>query len=289
MRHIAVIGAGRLGTSLAYALSKKGYNITAFSCRSMGSAEESRQKIGQGTASSDNIGTADQGEIVIIAVPDDAIKGVVAELAPAGLNWNGKVVFHCSGMLTSSDLDALRSQGASTASVHPCMSFPEKQRSQELFQGTYFALEGEHLAVAAAKEMIGSIGGLYFMIRPEDKACYHTACSMASNMCVALLYTAISLLGHCGLGEDRAKKVLSPLLEGSLHNVNKIDIFRALTGPVARGDLTTIQKHLTVLEKFPPIRRIYIDLAQQALDMTKRKKKISEEKIRILEALLERE
>lgn len=289
MRRVAVIGAGRLGTSLAFTLSKKGYAIKALSCRSMRSAEESRQKIGQGTASSDNVRAADQGEIVILTVPDDRIDGVVEELAAADLNWRGKVVFHCSGMLTSSVLDALRSQGALTASVHPCMSFPEKQRRQDLFQGIYFALEGEDSAVAAAKDMVGAIGGLFFVIRPEDKACYHTACSLASNMLVALVYTAVSLLDQCGLAEDRAKRVLRPLLERTLHNVNKIDIFRALTGPVARGDLNTIQKHLAELEKFPPARRIYMDLAKQALEMTKREKKISEQKIRSLQALLERE
>jgi len=289
MKGVAIIGAGRLGTSLAYALSKKGYTITALSCRSMDSAEESRQTIGQGRASSDNVRTAKRGEIVILSVPDDEIESVVEDLARAGSDWEEKVVFHCSGMLDSNLLDALRALGARTASVHPCMSFPEKQRTQDLFQGIYFALEGEDQAVAAAKDMIDAIGGLHFMIRPEDKTCYHTACSMASNMSVALLYTAVSLLGQCGLSEDSAKKVLRPLLEGTLRNVNKIDIFKALTGPVTRGDLITIQKHLTELEKFPSARRIYIDLAKQALEMTRREKKISDKKIRSLEALLGRE
>ncbi|MGD9346098.1 MAG: DUF2520 domain-containing protein [Candidatus Aminicenantes bacterium] len=289
MRDVAIIGAGRLGTSLAYALSKNGYRIAAFSCRSKESAEESRTKIGQGTASSDNIWTAGQGEIVILTVPDDGIEGIVEELAHSDSSWEEKAVFHCSGLLTSSVLDALRSQGARTASVHPCMSFPKKQRSQDLFRGIYFALEGEDLAVSTAKDLIDAIGGRSFMIRPENKACYHTACSMASNMSVALLYTAVTLLGQCGLGEDRAQKILWPLLEGTLHNVNKINIFKALSGPVTRGDLTTIQKHLAELEKYPSARRIYIDLAKQALEMTKREKKTSEEKISSLEALLGRE
>ncbi len=289
MKNIAIIGAGRLGASLGYALSKKGYTIKTLSCRSIASAEESRQKIGQGTASTDNVRTADQGKIVFLTVPDDGIERVVQELASSPLNWEEKVVFHCSGLLTSSVLDPLQSNGAHTASVHPCYSIPNKQSNYDLFQGIYFALEGDDLAVASAKDIVCTIGGLHFMIRTEDKAFYHTACSMASNMSVALLYTAISLLSKCGIGEDEAKKVLWPLLEGTLHNVNKIDILDALTGPVARGDLTTIRKHLQELENFPSAHRIYIDLAKQALEMAKRGNKTQKEKISAMEALLERE
>jgi predicted short-subunit dehydrogenase-like oxidoreductase (DUF2520 family) len=257
MKSIAIIGAGRLGASLGHVLSKKGYTIKALSCRSLASAEESRQMIGQGMASTDNVRTADKGEIVFLTVPDDGIEGVVEELASSPLKWEEKVVFHCSGLSTSRLLHPLRSKGARTASVHPCFSFPKKQARQNLFQDIYFALEGDDSAVASAKDIICMIGGFHFTIRAEDKACYHTACSMASNMSVALLYTAISLITQCGLGEDEAKKVIWPLLEGTLHNVNKIDIFDALTGPVARGDLTTIRKHLVELEKFPSSSRIY--------------------------------
>jgi predicted short-subunit dehydrogenase-like oxidoreductase (DUF2520 family) len=289
MKNIAIIGAGRLGASLGYSLSKKGFTIKTFSCRSIASAKDSQQTIGQGTASTNNVQTADQGEIVFLTVPDDEIEHVVQELASSSLNWEEKIVFHCSGLLTSRALDPLQSKGAQTASVHPCFSFPKKQSRHDLFQGIYFALEGDDFAVAYAKDIVCTIGGLHFMIRTEDKACYHTACSMASNMSVALLYTAISLLGKCGIGEDQAKKVLWPLLEGTLHNVNKIDIFDALTGPVTRGDLTTIRKHLRELEKSPSAHRIYIDLAKQALEMAKRGNKIPEEKISAMEALLERE
>ncbi len=289
MKSIAIIGAGRLGTSLGYALSKKGYAINALSCRSITSAEESRQKIGQGVATTDNVRTADQAETVFLTVPDDEIEAVVKELVSSPLNWEEKIAFQCSGLLTSRVLDPLRAKGVYAASVHPCFSFSKKHSSQDLFHGVHFALEGDDLAVAAAKDIIYAIGGLYFMIHAKDKACYHTACSLASNMSVALLYTAISLLGRCGLGEDEAKKVLGPLLEATLHNVNKINIFDALTGPVARGDLTTIKKHLIELEKFPPVRRIYVDLAKQALEIAKRRDKIPREKISAMAALLEYE
>jgi predicted short-subunit dehydrogenase-like oxidoreductase (DUF2520 family) len=289
MKRIAIIGAGRLGTSLAYALSKNGFVITALSCRSRPSARQSREKIGQGLATTDHVKAASKGEMIFLTVPDDRIESIIQELAVSSLNWGEKIIFHCSGLLSSSILGPLRSKGALTASVHPCFSFPRKQDNPNLFQGVFFALEGDDLAVAEAKDIVQKIGGSHFMIRPEDKACYHTSCSMASNMSVTLFYTALSLLSTCGLTEVEAKKVLWPLLEGTLHNVNKIDAFDALTGPISRGDLTTIKKHLEELKKSPQTHRIYIELARQTLDMIKRREKISSEKISALEALLERE
>lgn len=289
MKHIAIIGAGRLGTSLGYALTRRGYTVEAISCRSADSSEESRQKIGQGTASTDNVRTADSGEVVFITVPDDEIEGIVEELGTSLLKWDEKIVFHCSGLLTSRILLPLRTLGAQTASLHPCFSFPKKENTPDLFQGIYFALEGDDIAVTVAKEIVGAIGGFTFNIRAENKACYHTACSMASNLSVVLLYTAISLLSRCGHGEEEAKKILWPLLEGTLHNVNKIDIFSALTGPVVRGDLATIEKHLAELEKHPSARRVYIDLTKQALEMVKRTNAIRQDKISAMEALLEYE
>jgi predicted short-subunit dehydrogenase-like oxidoreductase (DUF2520 family) len=289
MKNIAIIGAGRLGTSMSYALSKNGFKIHALSCTSISSAEESQQIIGQGNTFTDNIRAADRGEIVFLTVPDDEIEPVVQELASSPLSWEEKIVFHCSGLLTSEVLMPLQIKGAHTASVHPCLSFPKKESKADLFHQIYFALEGEDLAVTAAKDIINRLGGLHFKINADNKICYHTACSLTSNMSVALLYTAISLLGKCGIREDEAKKVLWPLLEGTLHNVNKIDIFEALTGPVARGDLATVKKHLAELEQSPSARRIYIDLARQALKMAKRGNKIPEEKVKALEVLLEHE
>lgn len=286
MKSVAIIGAGRLGTSMGYALSQRDYTIIALSCLTMPSAEESQKIIGQGHASTDNVRTADRGEILFLTVPDDEIARVVQELVSSPLSWEGKTVFHCSGLLTSSILEPLQTKGAHTASLHPCYSFPRKESRPDLFQDIYFALEGDDSAVAAAEEIIQRIGGVDIKIRAEDKANYHTACSLTSNMSVALFYTAIALLSQCGITEEKAKKVLWPLLEGTLQNVNKIDIFDALTGPVARGDLNSVRTHLAELEHSPIARRIYIDLARQALEMTKRGGRIPKEKVSALEALL---
>jgi predicted short-subunit dehydrogenase-like oxidoreductase (DUF2520 family) len=289
MKSVAILGAGRLGTSLAYALSQRGFCIEALSSRSQSSAEESRQRIGQGIPTTDNVFAASKGEVIFLTVPDDRIADIVKELADSPLSWEDKVVFHCSGLLTSAILNPLRSKGAHTGSAHPCNSFPIKQSEPSLFEGIFFAIEGDSLAESAAISLVKKIGSFYFKIRPKNKARYHIACSMASNMSVVLFYTAQSLLGQCGIAEEEAKKILWPLLEGTLHNVNKIDIFDALTGPISRGDVTTIQKHLAELKKFPKARQIYIELAKQALEMAKQGDKIPDETVSAVEALLEHE
>ncbi len=87
MTDVSIIGAGRLGTSLGYALLKKGYKIKALSCRTISSAEESKEIIGEGIASIDNIQTARVGEIVFLCLPDEEISKVARVLASSDINW----------------------------------------------------------------------------------------------------------------------------------------------------------------------------------------------------------
>ena len=91
MKSIAIIGAGRLGTSLAYALSKNGFEISALSCQSKASADESRERIGRGTSTTDNVHAASKGEVVFLTVPDDRIEDIVQELTASPLDWEEKV------------------------------------------------------------------------------------------------------------------------------------------------------------------------------------------------------
>jgi predicted short-subunit dehydrogenase-like oxidoreductase (DUF2520 family) len=287
MKDVAIIGAGRLGTSLANALSKKGYMIKALSCRTLQSAEESRQIIGQGQALTDNIQAANAATMVILCLPDEEILKVSESLALSSLAWTNKLVLHCSGLLSSEALRPLQKKGALTASVHPVQSFTHKRTSPEHFRDIYFSLEGESEALALARNVIHKLGSRSFIIQPKDKALYHAACSTASNFLVVLLDMACSLLRSTGLREEEAFQILLPLVKGTLHNVKKFNIRSSLTGPVIRGDRETVQQHLEALKKNPLYHETYRHLASQALDMAKKEKKLSPQKIKSLKALLE--
>ncbi len=287
MNAISIIGAGRLGTSLGAALSKKGYRIKSFSCRTSLSAEESRMIIGEGKATTDNIQTARSGDIIVLCLPDEEILNVTDELAAARIHWSEKFIFHCSGLLSSEVLKPLKTKGALTASIHPVQSFAHKRTPPDQFENIYFGLEGEPKALEESQKIIQKLGGRSLIIEAGNKALYHTACSIASNFFVVLLDTASSLLQQVGLQEEQSFQVLLPLVKGTLHNVKKFDIHASLTGPVIRGDKASVEKHLEALRKFPPFYEMYRRLAFQALEIASRKGKLSFQKIKALKDLLE--
>jgi predicted short-subunit dehydrogenase-like oxidoreductase (DUF2520 family) len=288
MKTIAIIGAGRLGASLGYSLSQRGYTITAISTLTQHSAEESGRLIGQGSLITDNARAARMAETIILAVPDDDIPAVVEELEAEELDWKGKLVFHCSGLHPSCLLQRLASKGALAASVHPNQSFPRKRKDAKAFQGVYFALEGEDQARAKAESIVRDLGGHPFVIKAEDKPTYHAACSVASNFFVALLDVAVNLLQQCGLERDTGRDLLLPLVERTLQNVKKFNTSGALSGPIVRGDHTSVKNHLDALEKFPFYRGTYMTLAAQALEMAKKRGEIPPDKIKAIEDLLGR-
>ena len=289
MKTIAVIGAGRLGTSLGFALSHRGYAVAAISDKTGSAARESRDFIGQGAALTDNIQAASRGEIIILSVPDDAIAAAAKELESSKLTWRGKLVFHCSGLHSSSLLQSLDERGALIASVHPSQSFPAKTRDPDAFQGVFFAIEGAGPALDAAGRIIGDLGGIAFIIQDENKPLYHAACSIASNFIVALLDTSIALLQICGLDEETGKDILLPLVDRTLQNVKNINTSKALSGPIARGDRGSVERHLSALKKHPAIRDIYVSLAFKALEIAVRNGQAGPDKARAIKALLERE
>lgn len=289
MKTIAVIGAGRLGTSLGFALSRRGYAVKAISAGTASEAEESRNIIGQGTAQTDNIQTAGCGDIVILTVPDDVIAEVVKELDSSNLKWANKFIFHCSGLHPSGLLKALADKGALTASVHPNQSFPGKSHDPDAFKGVYFALEGGNEALTVAGKIVRDLNGRPFIIQKDDKPLYHAACSIASNFFVALFDTSVSLLKQCGLKEETGRDILLPLVEGTLQNVKKINTSKALSGPIIRGDYKSVKSHLDALKEYPEIYRVYVSLAAQALEIAARSKQISADREQAIKILLERE
>jgi len=287
MSDIAIIGAGKLGTNLGYALSQKGHRITALSDKSLRSAQESKQAIGQGIYTDDNVSAARQSHWVILTVPDDTIEAVAEELANSDIQWQDKFVLHCSGLLTTESLKSLEEKGALVASLHPIQSFSQKKPNLTAFADIFFGLEGKGEALDRAIEITRQLGSKYFILEGQNKPLYHTACSMASNFLVTLLATATELLKQAGLSKTTASLVLLPLVQGTLQNVKKFDAGQALTGPVARGDIESIKKHLKALEKLPELHHLYIKIAYQSLQMAKRETTMPEEKFKALEALLE--
>ncbi|UCC40995.1 MAG: DUF2520 domain-containing protein [Candidatus Aminicenantes bacterium] len=287
MMNVSIIGAGRLGTSLGYALSRKGYRIKALSCKTTSSVEESRKIIGQGNAFTENARAAKEGDLVFLCLPDEEIVRVTKELAVSGIEWPNKFVFHCSGLLTSEILKPLKDKEALIGSFHPIQAFSQKRAGEELFENIYFGLEGCSKALVLSQKIARQLGGHPLILQAKDKAIYHAACSIASNFFIVLIDMAFSLLEHIGVQEKQAFQAILPLVKGNLHNVKKFNIKRSLTGPVVRGDRESVSLHLAALREFPSYHEAYLTLAKQALEMAKKQKRLSPQKIKAMEDLLE--
>lgn len=288
MRTAAVIGAGRLGTTLARALTARGVRITGLACLTRGEAEESRLLIGEGMVFEDNAAAAAEGaDFVLLTVPDQAISGTAAELAQGEGDWSGRLVWHCSGLLPAAALGPLQELGADTAAAHPVQTFPSRSGGADSFQGIYFGIEAEDQAWERSCGVVEFLGGRPIRLRPEEKPLYHAACSTASNLLTALLDTAVSMLRRSGRPAAEARDMLMPLAQGTLHNVKELDIENALTGPVARGDVETVAAHLKALSGMREEREIYSALARRSLELAAARGDLPEEIIRAVADRLE--
>jgi len=260
---IAIVGPGNLGSALASTLSAAGYRVTSIAVPSgravKREAKDLARRIGARLIESGKGPLA--GDLVWIAVPDDKIAGVARLLARGG-DWRGKVVFHSSGALSSNELAPLRAKGAHVASVHPMMTFVRNVVPE--MANVAFALEGNRAALHLARSIVDDLGGHAFIINKQNKALYHVFGSFASPLVIALMATLEQVALAAGIRKRDIKRVMLPLLLQTLRNYLEHDAAMAFSGPLVRGDVVTIRKHLAALEKLPEARAVYVALAKAA-------------------------
>lgn len=247
--NLALIGAGRLGTSLALALYQKGYKVLAVSDADEASAREAAQALGSPLFTIDPATAAKEADLVIMAVPDSAIKTVAESLAAKQAFKKGQIVCHTSGFLPAGALVSLKLFGVYTLSMHPFVSIAQKMHSSSL-SGAYFALEGDALAVEQAREMVASLDGFSITIKPQDKPLYHAAGAMASYLAVALWLGSEQALVKAGVDQETAGQMVTGLLRSLEENIKQNGLSGSLTGPIMRGDLATVQGHLQALKSW---------------------------------------
>lgn len=247
---IAIIGAGRAGTALGLALAAAGYPVAAVASRRLETAEALARRLG--CPATDRPEEAARGAAVVwITTPDRIIAAVAATVAAGGGFSPGQHVFHASGALPAAVLSPAREKGALVAAVHPVQSFARTGEPPD-FTGCCFGVEGDAAALPLARRLVADLGGVFLPLRPEDKALYHAAACVASNYLVSVLDLAVRLLEGVGLERRAATAALLPLVDGTLTNVRRAGVTAALTGPVARGDLDTVRRHLEALWAFDP-------------------------------------
>src|SRR5271157_2115528 len=261
---VSIVGAGNLGTALALTLPGAGCEVKFIATR----PKSGNQRHAQGLARKLKAHLIELGtepldtDLVWIAVPDDCIAQVARQLADTQ-DWKGRIVFHSSGALTSDELAPLREKGARVASVHPMMTFV--RGSVPNMAGVAFAVEGSMTAVRKAESIIGKLGGSVFSIRKQHKVLYHAAGSFASPLAIALMASLERVAQAAGVRKRDIKRVMLPLLLQTLRNYLYQDAASAFSGPLVRGDVATVRKHLEALQKLPEAREVYVVLAKAAV------------------------
>jgi predicted short-subunit dehydrogenase-like oxidoreductase (DUF2520 family) len=261
---IAIVGAGNLANALAVSLREAGYGIELIVARGQaGSLLRARRLAREVGASVVAIARAQiRAEITWFCVPDGAIAGAARSLTGA-TDWTGKVALHSSGALTSDELDPLRRRGAAVASVHPLMTFV--RGSQPSLVGVPFAIEGDAKARRAARSIVLRLRGQPFTLPKKRKAAYHAWGTFASPLLTALLVASERVAVASGVNRKAARAKMLPILRQTLANYARLGAPGAFSGPIVRGDVATVRKHLRVLRAVPGALEVYIALARLAL------------------------
>ena len=283
---IAVIGTGRVGTSLGNALAQAGYEIAGLADADPAAARRARRIIGRGRVFRDPLAALRSAEVILIAVPDDALAGLAAGLQAGEWDGRGKTLLHTSGAAPAAVLAPLAKRGAAIGSMHPVQSFPTPSTPASQAKGAIFGLEGDPAAVRKAKILVRSLGGRPLLLTAGQKTLYHAACVLASNLFVPLFGLAVETMAAAGVPAPTAKKALLPLVEGTLRNVKILDAENALTGPLARLDYETVARQMRALRRVPRAREAYRAIGLEALELLK-KRGIPDARIKRLRALLE--
>ena len=281
---IGIIGAGRAGSALALALQGAGHRVTAVADRVEERAFKLAEKLGAAAVSPAGVVAA--AGVILVSVPDDAIAAAAADLAPQVAAHRNKIFLHLSGAHPARLLEPLAGSGA-LGSLHPLLSLAEPEGSAARLGRCLYALEGESAAVAAAQDLVRSLGGRYILLRPEEKVRYHAAAVLAANYLIGLIDVALGLYASLGLAREAALAAIWPLVEATTASLGKLGPEAALTGPISRGDLATVRGHLAELDRIDPLAaRIYRDLGQATLALAERAGRIDADRAKEIGKLL---
>lgn len=245
------MGAGRVGKALGRCLHELGWRMGIVATRSIPTARAAVRAIGAGFPTDRLTRQVLASRVILLAVPDSVIADVSGDLAQMGQNeWQGKAVLHTSGALDSSALGALAGAGAATGSIHPMQTF--SSQSVPNLAGCVFGIDGTPAALKVARKIVRQIGGVAVRLSGPNKAAYHAAGSFACAHTLALMEAATRMLMAQGFTRRQAARALLPLTRQTLDNFERIGPRAAWTGPIKRGDFSTVQRHTDALSSFPP-------------------------------------
>jgi predicted short-subunit dehydrogenase-like oxidoreductase (DUF2520 family) len=261
---IGIVGAGAVGTALGVALMRGGWPVHGVASRDPARRERFRSLVPGVRAFSDAPPLVEEVELIILAVPDDAIPGVAGSLHM----YSGQAMIHTSGLLGAEALAGAMAAGTQVGSFHPLVAFADLERAVAALHGATIAIEGDDQLLDLLARMAEAVGGRPVRLAPGAKAAYHAAAVLAAGGFVALLDAIVELGRVAGLDEAGSLAIYGPLIEQTLGNARTLGVAAALTGPMTRGDRGTVARHLaTVVEHAPAVLPLYLAAAEREIQL----------------------
>jgi predicted short-subunit dehydrogenase-like oxidoreductase (DUF2520 family) len=261
---IGIVGAGAVGTALGVALDRGGWPVHAVASRDPGRRERFRSLVPGVRPFADATPLVEEVELIVLAVPDDAISRVAGSLHM----YSGQAMIHTSGLLGAEALAGAMAAGTQVGSFHPLVAFADLERAVAALHGATIAIEGDDQLLDLLARMAEAVGGLPVRLAPGSKPAYHAAAVLAAGGFVALLDAIVELGRVAGLDETGSLAIYGPLIEQTLGNARSLGVAAALTGPMTRGDRGTVARDLaTLTEHAPAVVPLYLAAAEREIEL----------------------
>lgn len=271
MGSIAFIGAGKLGSALAQALSQRGVVVGQVASRQASSAQHLAARM-PGCQAVD-AATAARADLVFLTVSDDGIGPLAAQLP-----WRaGQAVVHCSGATEVSVLQPAADAGAEIGGFHPLQIFSDPQRAIELLAGSSVAIEGLPALEAQLHQLAHTLGMHPLRLPPGARALYHGSASYAASFLLSMLDEAVTVWRSFGIDEAQALQALLPMARGTLDAAASKGLSAAVAGPISRGDAGVIARHLAAFTALGPEHaELYREFTRRQLELVQATQRLSE-------------
>lgn len=246
--HTVIIGAGNIAHSLVPALKAAGIAPKLIISRSLDSAKQLASREGIPFYSSDLRDIHKDNSLLILAVPDSQILQVAKELTNLKVDFSTLYCVHLSGSEDLRALTPLEKQGAHTGSLHILQTFPDKRPVP--LQNVFAGFEAADVKIRSTISRLGEALELrIFEVSPKQKAFYHLAGVFASNFLVANMHQAAGGMKQAGVKTQVPQQMLEGLVRTTVNNIMRNGVKHSLSGPVARGDKKTVEKHIRAMKK----------------------------------------
>ena len=262
---VFIIGPGHVGRGLFRAFRASGVDVVGL---------HGKRPSGVNTSTGEIPPEAARANVVLVCVRDSQLDDAIAEVAAAagsGRIARGSVILHTSAIAEPAGLGALSAGGYPSGTFHPLVPFSDPDISAELLRKAWIGIDGDIAARNASRRLAGHLGARTLDIPPGKKPAYHAAAVISSNFPVVLASVAAQLLHDIGIPDASAYQAVESLMSGALANMKRTVPDDALTGPVVRGDLETVGKHLRALSGHESALEVYRAMSAAAADIAERR------------------